>query len=96
MIVLFETLYRNAFQILVNSTFLRLSFFLRCCFNHAVKWLKNILTGVESTYMFVSVYYRPISKLFIDILHCCTFVFVYKELNYFICLFFSFFFAFKS
>ena len=45
-------------------------------------------------YMFVigtSVYYRHISKLFIDIV-----VFVNKELNYFICLFNFFFCVFKS
>jgi hypothetical protein len=27
--------------------------FLRCGFNRAVKWLKNILTGIESTFEYV-------------------------------------------
>jgi hypothetical protein len=28
--------------------FLMVECFLRCGFNHAVKWLKNILTGIEA------------------------------------------------
>jgi hypothetical protein len=36
-------------QILWNVlNFLWLSDFLRCGFNHAVKWLKNILTEIEA------------------------------------------------
>ena len=48
--------------------------------------VKEHLNRDRSTveYVWTSVYYRPISKLFIDILHCCIF---YKELNYFICCF---------
>jgi hypothetical protein len=33
---------------LVLNFFMVEWFFLRCGFNHAVKWLKNILTGIEA------------------------------------------------